>query len=326
MKKYYIAFIAFSFALISTGQVEKKVIIEHFTNTKCSTCANKNPALYQTLEDYPQVLHIAYHPSSPYGSCIFSQHNPMQNDARAFFYDVYGATPRAVVQGEPLPLQTPMVKEDDIESLLGMISDYKVTITNSHVSGDEYKVIFEVERVSGSNGNEIFVYAGLAEEKINYNAPNGEDLHHDVFRKMLYHQNIDLSSIGDSESEEIEYIIDDEWVSDQMFAYIIIHDQVTNEVLQSGSSLPTISSVTDNTITSLEYILYPNPSSSVINIRSEHLDIVQKVELYSIIGNKVKDFDINQAMDISDLPNGVYFARITDRNNQITSSRIIVGQ
>ncbi|NQU35268.1 MAG: hypothetical protein HQ521_18735, partial [Bacteroidetes bacterium] len=187
MKKTFIVILGLIFSLSIMAQVEKKVIIEHFTNTKCSICASKNPALYQTLEDFPQVLHIAYHPSAPYASCIFSQHNPIQNDARAYFYDVYGGTPRAIIQGEVLLIQTPLVKDDDIESRLGLTSDFKVIMTNTQVSGIDYKVTIQIEKVSGDQEDEIFVYAGLAEKEISYNAPNGEDLHHDVYRKMIHH-------------------------------------------------------------------------------------------------------------------------------------------
>ena len=92
------------------AQVEQKVIIEHFTNTRCGTCANKNPAFYETLANYPQVLHVAYHPSSPYANCAFNQQNKEDNDARTHFYNIYGGTPRAVVQSDVIPTQNPLLK------------------------------------------------------------------------------------------------------------------------------------------------------------------------------------------------------------------------
>lgn len=324
MKRYYTLLIAILISVSLTGQVEKKVVIEHFTNTKCSTCANKNPALYQTLEDYPQVLHIAYHPSSPYSSCVFSQHNPEHNDARANFYNVYGATPRAVIQGNVLPIQTPLVKVTDIEGQLGMTSDYKVTISNSQVSGEDYKVSFSIELISGSGG-EVLVYAGLAEEEVNYNAPNGEDLHYDVFRMMLREQTIVLSSVGESESEEVEYTMSTEWNSDQMFAYIIIQDPETKEVLQSGSTLESVSSVFDRTNLNTKNILYPNPATSLLNIRSDYINTVKTIDLYSIVGTKVKQFEARSQLIISELPEGIYIARIVTTDNVVVSERIIIG-
>ena len=97
------------------AQVEQKVIIEHFTNTRCGICASRNPAFYQTLAYYPQALHIAYHPSSPYSSCAFNMHNSSENDQRTYFYNIYGGTPRAVIQGEVVAPGNPLITADKID-------------------------------------------------------------------------------------------------------------------------------------------------------------------------------------------------------------------
>ncbi len=305
------------------AQVEKKVIIEHFTNTKCSTCASKNPALFHTLEDYPQVLHIAYHPSSPYSACVFNMHNPEENDERANYYEVFGSTPRAVIQGVALPLQTPMVKVDNIEMQLGMTSDFKVTMDNSQVNGDDYKVTIDIERVSATHTEEVLVYVGLAEKVIAYNAPNGETMHHNVFRKNIYDEALELVSVGSSADIVLDYTMHSDWSSDQIYAYIVINSSLSGEVLQSESSLTSISGIGNNSITEVKNLLYPNPASSTLNVNVEYNDDITKIELYSLIGNKVKEFSQFSTMDISDLPEGIYFASITDIDGNIVSARII---
>ena len=94
MKYIFTLLFATTIMFSSYSQVEKTVVVEHFTNTKCGICASKNPAFYDVLNDYPNVLHIAYHPSSPYSTCAFSMHNHAENDARANYYGVYGPTPQ----------------------------------------------------------------------------------------------------------------------------------------------------------------------------------------------------------------------------------------
>lgn len=90
------------FASLVFAQVEQQVVLEHFTNTKRSVCASssKNPALNSNLQNHPNVIRITYHPSSPYSTCIFNQHNVSGNDDRTNQYSIYGATPRLVIQGE----------------------------------------------------------------------------------------------------------------------------------------------------------------------------------------------------------------------------------
>ncbi len=323
MKKQFIILVSLFFTTSLFAQVEQKVIIEHFTNTKCSTCASKNPALYQTLEDYPQVLHIAYHPSLPYSACIFSQHNPIENDEMTKYYGVYGATPRAVIQGEVLPIQTPLVKTEDIESRLGITSDIKLTISNSQVEGDEYKVLFEIERVNGNSNDELSAYIGLAEKAIDYNAPNGENIHHDVFRKVLYSEDIVLVSAGDKIEEEISYTMDQEWVADQIYAFIIINDPVTKEVIQTESSLSSVSSVINNGTLEQFNVLYPVPSSSVINFSSNYSESITRIELFSLTGTKVKEHRSTSALNISELPDGIYYAMIFFDDKSIITQKII---
>ena len=100
MKKLLIPFFTLVASIqIVSGQVPKKVVVEHFTNTKCSICASKNPGFYTNLNNQTGVIHVAFHPSSPYAACALSMHNPVENDGRTNYYSIYGSTPRLVIQG-----------------------------------------------------------------------------------------------------------------------------------------------------------------------------------------------------------------------------------
>lgn len=323
MKKYltFILVILLSFPLLA--QVERKVIIEHFTNTLCGICASRNPAFYQTLADYPQVLHIAYHPSSPYPDCFFNKQNPEENDSRANFYGVYGGTPRAVIQGEVIPVQNPMVGEARIEAHLGKSSDYRVTVTNALVSGSTYKAAFEIERVNGDDWENILVFAGLAEKEIPYNASNGEKLHHDVFRRWVFSETVDVNPVGTVINREIEYTRQSSWDVDELFAYVIVQDAITLEVKQSASSLNSPAFIGSNPVKEIKNLFYPNPVSGSFNVRADYAAQIEKVELFSMVGSKVKEFNNATEMNISDLPDGLYFVKLTDNQKKQFSTRII---
>ena len=305
------------------AQVEQKVIIEHFTNTRCGTCANKNPAFYETLANYPQVLHVAYHPSSPYANCAFNQQNKEDNDARTHFYNIYGGTPRAVVQSDVIPPQNPLLKEDQIEARLGKKSDYAVTVTNKLMSGNNYIVTVDIEQVSGNENESIDLYLALAEKTVNYNAPNGEDVHHDVFRDELYFDNANVSPSRSTTLIEKEYIMKGEWDANEIYAYAIIHNSTTKTILQSGSSLDAPTFIGDRKIEEIRNLFYPNPVTNILNINSDYSQQIQKVELYSLVGSKVKEFSTFSNMDISELPDGLYFAKLTDFQNRQFSTRLI---
>lgn len=314
------------FSIPGLAQVERKVIIEHFTNSRCGICASRNPAFYQTLEDYPQVQHIAYHPSAPYSNCIFSQHNPEENDNRAYFYGVYGATPRVVIQGEVISPQNPLITPEQIDAKLGGQTDYQLSVSNTLVSGDTYQVKLNITRVSGGPDLEtILVFAGLAEETINYDAPNGEQIHHDVFRKRVFYDTVNMHKIGDTREIEVEYDVHEDWVLDEIYAYSIIHNSLTQEIKQTANSMDSQSFINDRPAEEISSIFFPNPASSIIYILPEYKDRFNRVELYSFVGNRVGEFFDATELNVSELPDGMYFIVGTDKQNRSFTSKLIVN-
>jgi hypothetical protein len=77
-------------------------------------------------------------------------------------------------------------------------------------------------------------------------------------------------------------------------------------------------SVTDESITDLK--IYPNPTSNFINITSSQ--IINKIELYSILGKKILEVNHKDSIDISAFHSGIYFVKIYSGNRSI-SKKII---
>ncbi|MEM5565313.1 aryl-sulfate sulfotransferase [Psychroserpens sp. AS72] len=65
-------------------------------------------------------------------------------------------------------------------------------------------------------------------------------------------------------------------------------------------------SVTDEDFVNLN--IYPNPASNYININSR--EAIDKIELYSILGQKVIEVKHNSTIDISAFKTGIYFVKI----------------
>lgn len=68
---------------------------------------------------------------------------------------------------------------------------------------------------------------------------------------------------------------------------------------------------------STEMRVFPNPAVNVFNISSAVR--INKVEIYSLIGKKLKTLkNLNgNSFDISDLRNGIYIVRIFDLNKKV---------
>jgi hypothetical protein len=325
MRSIFTLLIIATFSIGGIAQVDRTLVVEHYTNTLCGSCAAQNGALFELLDDYPDVLHISYHPSSPYSNCAFNLHNVTENDDRTNYYGIYGATPRVVLQGDVVGFQNPILNAGDIEAELGKKSDYMVSVSQEQLNASTVNVQVVVKLVGQPNTQSHNLYAVIAEKEINYNAPNGEDLHHNVFRKVLLNQAINIGSSGDSVIINTSYEIHGDWEEEEMFVTAMVQDDNTKAVLQAFESdkLDAGSSfISDNEILSLDGVLYPNPATDVIHLGHTQATFL-KAEFYAVTGNLVKSFPDPSSMNVSDLPEGIYMVVLTDDSQQKHISRII---
>ena len=66
--------------------------------------------------------------------------------------------------------------------------------------------------------------------------------------------------------------------------------------------------------------VYPNPTTDFLHIVS---NTVQKATLFNIAGQKILETNNATALDVIDLPSGVYLLNLTNSQNQISTFKII---
>jgi hypothetical protein len=76
---------------------------------------------------------------------------------------------------------------------------------------------------------------------------------------------------------------------------------------------------------SADLVVYPNPASNIVYI--EYTRPVTGIEVYNILGQVMGEFKTtrsrNYVLDISELPNGMYYIRIRDEDNNMVSQKVI---
>jgi hypothetical protein len=315
-----LSFLVLNVSLLA--QVPKNIVVEHFTNTVCSICATKNPQLNDNLSNNTNLLRISYHPSSPYSSCLLNQHNVSGNDARTNYYNVYGATPRIVIQGN---VESPSINFSNST----IFDDYKDEFTylklnlilDSTSIADSIKLRVMTQLVSpipvGVNSHSLYV--GIAEDTIFYSSPNGESTHKNVFRKALNGNSGSIISIpvivGDSIVKEYTLAKDSEWNIGRVFGYAIVQDPISKSVKQVASS----SFVFDNTLLSVEsknsesLELLITQSSDLLRIETSGVENESTYKIYGINGELVlkgSHFNNLSLISISILPSSLYILKI----------------
>ena len=242
----FLSFVIFSLEAFGQNQVHRYATVEHFTNTFCGTCASRNPAMYATLANNEgDYHHIAFHPPYPYNQCTFYLHNTSENLGRAQFYNIFGS-PTIRVQGTYQNSANPLLSQTVFDSYAGQTSPIRVKVQEI-ITGTHVNATVIVKSFSTVPTGTYTLYVAVAEREIQFNAPNGETLHHDVMRKMAPDINgtaFTPAAAGSEVSFNFSVLVDAAWNLSEIFTLAWVQNDATKEVLNSGNRFDIIADMT----------------------------------------------------------------------------------
>ncbi len=309
MKKFFLFFsFILSISIIKAQQVPLNSIVEHFTNTRCSICKNRNPGFHANVFAQKDITHLSIHPSSPYIGCILSKQNTVTNDARTNYYGIYGGTPRLVINGSVISASANYNDAALFNPFQNLTSAFEVKINIKQTNTDSLNYEIQIKKVAESNLNMASLFSGLAEDTVFVDGGNGESEHYHVLRHGNQ-ESISLpAAIGTSINITKSVFIKNIWNSKRLFAVAMIQESSNKTMIQSGKSA-TLSQISSsireiNGITKLH--VYPNPTSDFIYTNDTEN---YKYVLINLIGESIQsgEFSSNNAISISGQPNGLYY-------------------
>lgn len=312
MKKLFTTLFAIFLSIIVLAQVPKTVVVEHFTNSRCSVCASRNPGFYTNLNQQQNAIHIAIHPSAPYASCVFNQANVAENDGRTNYYGIFGSTPRLVIQGQTISASTNYSNQALFDPFLNQTSPASLSITQTNNGSDiQLRIAIKTEAIN-SLGN-LRLYAALKENQVNYAAPNGEDIHYDVFRKSFFSNDgmqVNLAENGDSVIINGTLALNNDWNQDQLSAIVILQEEDSKEVVQAGEQNTPEEILSINTPKN-SISIYPNPANNFVTIKSPN-NTKGNYQIYNALGKIVTEgsFIGTNNISLSEIQAGIYFVKI----------------
>jgi len=329
MKKLFI--ILSLVTTLTSAQVAKKIIVEHTTNTWCSICASRNPGFYANLNSQVGIMHIAYHPSSPYAGCILNQHNKPENDSRTKFYGVYGSTPRLVIQGNVISSSANYASPTIFTPYLGQTSPFELTIQQNKTNGTSIISKVKVKTVASHSFTNAKLYIAIAEDTIFYAGPNGEQQHYDVFRKAL-NDSSGLSvtvpaAIGDSIEFTFNTPFNPVWIPARIFTYAILQEIGNKNVLQAESAASNQNDVilgVNSATPKMVFNISPNPVGNIVFVSAS--TPFASVSILNILSKEVLATQQTNAIIISDLANGLYFMQLKNNMGEVLSTRKFVKE
>lgn len=320
------------FALINTAQaqVPMKTVVEHFTNTKCSVCAGRNPGFYSNLNNHQDVLHLAIHPSSPYPGCLLYQQNAAGNDARTNYYGVYGGTPRLVINGSVISSSANYDAAVLFSPFLSQTSPASIVISQTRYGNDSIRSRVTVKTVGSHSLGNLSLFVALAEDTVFYTGSNGEPQHFDVFRKALTPAvglGVNLpANMGDSIVFTASATVNPVWNFSRINTYAILQQSTGKTLVQAEKySSPVILSAADKNKPLAETEVFPNPSRHTFYLN--HLPPQTRLEVFNANG-KLLLSQYNEGRTIIDLSEetaGIYFLRLTSDEFSLTKKLVLLN-
>jgi len=303
MKKLFtVLFVALSISLFA--QVPRTVVVEHFTNTLCGTCASRNPGLFTNLNNNPDVLHLAIHPSSPYSSCLFNQED--------VYYNIYGATPRIVVQGSVISPSTSFGDATLFSNQAGQMSPFNVRVNIDNINNGQATVAVVVKTEATHNFVDLKLFTALAEDTVYYNAPNGEGLHYNVFRTSVFEVDgktiTPATAVGDSVMFTQTITLGSNWDWSRLVGISILQESGNKNIVQAASSRAQLFTSTQS-IKTAPFQLYTADNKVFFTAN----DIGRfDVQVYNLQGQLLKQLQSNgqDEWTFDDIVTGAYLIRV----------------
>lgn len=297
---------------IQAQEVPRRVVAEHFTNSRCGICSSRNPGFYQNLNSQEDVLHVSFHPSSPYSNCVLHQVNPAENDARTQYYGIYGGTPRFVIQGEVVPLMSSYASPSIFEDHINQTTPIELTLQQQKSEG-VIQLQVNIKAATDNTLGQQSLFLGIAEDTVFYDAPNGEDEHYDVFRQTFTAETegilVDIPATA-GETLTLSYSATPEaaWNFDRLYVVAILQNTMDQSVIQSNATTTDQDNLTaTREPLTLATKVFPNPVQDRVQIQLETTATAQYF-LTNLQGQILRNqaFIQQTTLDLANLPTGVY--------------------
>jgi hypothetical protein len=320
MKKGILLGLSLSLCLLfglQAQEVPRTIIVEHFTNSRCGICASRNPGFYSNLNSQEGILHLAIHPSSPYSSCIFSQANPGENDGRTNYYGIYGGTPRLVIQGTVISSGTNYGNASIFDPYLNQTTPVSLDIRQTK-EDDQIIVSVTITAEADNNLGTASLFLAAAEKEVMYNAPNGENVHHDVFRRTFNGEATGMSvdvpaTAGESITVSGTLMSNADWVFDQLFTVAILQETNSKAVIQSSAADPSENEPLVNTaeVNTLAAQIFPNPVQDRLQVQLA-TDAKAIFLLFNSQGQVLQSgtFQGQTQLEMATYPSGLYWLEV----------------
>ncbi len=210
--------------------VNKKVLVEFFTNAGCNPCVAAHGYLDEinqnsgaTIND-TSVIILSYHTRYPFIFDSLYRANIIQNQGRSDYYGI-NFTPQGRLNGVSMGQYSSSNWSAQLNAEFKTTKYINVSLTNTYDEAlDTGTVIASISLVNALPSSSNVIHMVIIENNVSYvTAPNGVTILDDVMRYMITGKDGVAINIGQTNSLTKSYGINQSW--DPLECYIIVFVQ-----------------------------------------------------------------------------------------------------
>lgn len=217
--------------------VNKKVLVEFFTNAGCTPCVAAHEYLDQinlnsgaTIND-TSVIIISYHTKYPYILDSIYRANISQNQGRSDYYGVT-TTPQGRLDGINMGQYSSSTWSSLINAEFKTTQYLNISLSSTFDPGtDSGSVTANISLVNALPSSNNVIHMVIIENNVSYvTAPNGITSPDDVMRNMITGGSGEAVTIGGSTTVTKNFGLNSRWVPEECYVVVFVQNPDTKEV------------------------------------------------------------------------------------------------
>lgn len=216
--------------------VNKKVLVEFYTNAGCVPCIAAHSYLDQIKENVgatkndTSVIILSYHTKYPYILDSLYRANIVQNQARADYYSV-NTTPQGRLDGSNMDQFSSSTWGAQINAEFNTIRYMDIVLSTTYDDLlDSGTVTANITLLNALPTSNTVIHMVITEDDVEYvTAPNGVTNPDDVMRYMITGQNGEAISVGQNTVTK-NFGSAPKWVPENLHIIVFIQDADTKQV------------------------------------------------------------------------------------------------
>jgi hypothetical protein len=218
--------------------VNKKVLVEFFTNAGCNPCIAAHNYLDKitantgaTIND-TSVIIISYHTKYPYSFDSLYRANVSQNEYRSTTYYGINFTPQCRIDGTNAGQFSAGNWSAQINAEFRTTRYLNISLANTFdFNTDTGTVSADISLVSALPSSDNVVHVVISESNVSYvTSPNGITNPDDVMRYMLTGQEGESINVGQNTTVTKTYGLSPNWDSEECYITVFVQSVSTKQV------------------------------------------------------------------------------------------------